>query len=160
MKVADVMTPAIVTVDSSASLVAAAKKMKKFDIGFLVIVSDSAVIGTVTDRDIVIRGLAEEKDAKSCSVQEVASTDLITCTQDADVAKAAKLFSLHQIQRVLVVDYNNAPVGVLSLGDIAAKIDNEELIAIGLKHVKKDIRSHEVPETTDQPEPKQIESTR
>ncbi len=65
-KVSEIMTPTILTIDVETPVTGAAKKMREFDIGFLAVVSDLAVIGTFTDRDMVIRALAEEKDVQGC----------------------------------------------------------------------------------------------
>lgn len=128
MKVSDLMTPTVLVVDTSDTVSEAAKKMKEFDVGFLAVVSDYSVRGILTDRDIVVRGLAGDIDLNSCLVEDIATTNPVTCSADLPIEEAAQLFSQFQIHRILVVDDNSEPVGVLSLGDLASKMADDQFI--------------------------------
>lgn len=156
MTVSEIMTPTILVIDANASVVEAAEKMKKFGVGFLAVVSDYSVLGTLTDRDIVIRALAEGKDINSCLVKDIATKNPITCSADVDIEEAAHLFSEHQIHRILIVDEKGAPVGVLSLGDLAAKTTDDKLIASTLRKVKEDVISKVTPRISPEEKPTEI----
>jgi CBS domain-containing protein len=156
MTVSEIMTPTILVIDTNASVVEAAQKMKKFDVGFLAVVSDYSVLGTLTDRDIVIRALAGGKDINSCLVKDIATKNPITCSADIDIEEAAHLFSEHQIHRILVVDEDNAPVGVLSLGDLAAKTTDDRLTASILRKVKEAVTSKVTPRISPEEKPTEI----
>jgi CBS domain-containing protein len=156
MKVSEIMTPTLLVIDTNAPVIEAAKKMKKFDVGFLAVVSDYSVLGTLTDRDIVVRALAEGKDINSCLVKDIATKNPITCSADLDIEEAAQLFSAHQIHRILVVNKNNTPVGVFSLGDLASKIPDDKLIGSVLRDVKRDVASKGIPWVPQEGKPMEI----
>ncbi|AFM27914.1 CBS domain-containing protein [Desulfomonile tiedjei] len=155
MKVSEVMTPTVLTINGDSTVIDAARKMRDFDVGFLAVVSDYSVLGTLTDRDIVIRALARETE-KSPFVKDIMTRNPITCTTDSDIEDVAQLLSKHQIQRILVIDETETPVGVLSIGDLASKVDDSQLIASTLKTVKKDIVSKEPPWIKEEQRPAEI----
>jgi CBS domain-containing protein len=126
MKVKEIMTTGFETIESTQSLEDAAKKMARLAVGILPVEEGNEIVGIVTDRDIVVRGLAEEKDPTLTSVSEVMSSNLIWCYQDDDVEKAGKLMEERKVRRLLVCDQNDVPVGILSLGDLAVKTHQEQ----------------------------------
>src|SRR5258706_14250371 len=89
--VREVMTPQPMHVKESSNLVDAARMMRDRDIGDVIVVRDGEILGMVTDRDLVIRGLAEGRDPKSTTVGEICSTDVITVEPDASVDMVIKL---------------------------------------------------------------------
>lgn len=101
-----------------------ATKMKDLNVGAIPIVENNQLIGMITDRDLVVRGIAE-KHAGSNSVTNVMSEHLVTITPDASVDEAAHLMAQHQIRRLPVVE-NGQLVGMLSLGDLAVSNYAEE----------------------------------
>lgn len=121
-RVRDVMTPDPVTVSSSASLHEAARLMRDNDIGDVVVVDDGTPVGILTDRDIVVRGLADTSDIEALTVGEMCSADIVTVSPDQPVAESAELMSRHAVRRLLVVE-DRALVGVVSLGDVAIERD-------------------------------------
>jgi CBS domain-containing protein len=118
-KVREVMTdnPRCVTPETLVS--EAARLMKSEDVGSLPILEGEKVTGVITDRDIVIRAVAEEKDPRGMPVREVASRELVTIRPDEDLSEALKLMASYQVRRLPVVDEDNTLVGVLAQADIA-----------------------------------------
>ena len=119
-KVHEVMTdrPRAVTPETTVS--EAAQLMKSDDIGSLPILEGEQLTGMVTDRDIVIRAIAEGKDPRGMPVREVASRELVTVHAEDDLSDALKLMAREQVRRLPVVDENNRLVGILAQADIAA----------------------------------------
>ena len=135
MKVSEIMTMDFQTIDSTSTLTEAAQKMRSFNIGFLPVQKDKEVIGVITDRDIVIRGLADELDPGSTQVQQIVSPEVVYCYEDEGVEGAAKLMEEHQVRRLIVCDYDGDPVGIVSLGDFAVKTGQERLAGEVLEQV-------------------------
>lgn len=127
MKINEIMTTDFEMIDSSASLTEAAEKMKSLNVGFLPVREGTRLAGLVTDRDIVIRGLAEGLDPDSTSVKDIISSEVVYCYDDDSVEEAARLMEDNQIRRLIVVNHDQTPVGILSIGDIAVKSGQEEL---------------------------------
>lgn len=95
----------------------AALKMKQEDVGIIPIVENNRLVGVVTDRDLVVRGIAD-KNPGSNKITEVMTTDIISVSPSDPVEKATELMARHQIRRLPVVE-NGQLVGMLSLGDMA-----------------------------------------
>lgn len=95
----------------------AALKMKQEDIGIIPIVENNRLVGIVTDRDLVVRGIAD-KNPGSNKITEVMTTDIVSVSPSDPVEKASELMARHQIRRLPVVE-NGQLVGMLSLGDLA-----------------------------------------
>lgn len=123
-KISDVMTKKVHSCEHETTLVAAAKAMESHDIGNVVVTRDGKACGIVTDRDIVVRGLARDCDPKVTTVGDICSHDLVTLRPDASLEEAKKLMSEKAIRRLPVVD-NGKPVGIVSLGDIAIESSGE-----------------------------------
>lgn len=118
MIVQELMTKNVKVIDSSATLMEAAEIMRDEDIGALPVADAGRPIGMVTDRDIVVRAIAEAKDPAQTRVRDVITPRLTTIFADRDVREAADLMAKDQVRRLLVVDHQQTPVGILSLGDI------------------------------------------
>jgi CBS domain-containing protein len=118
-KVHEVMTdrPRCVTPETTIS--EAAQLMKSDDIGSLPILDGEQLAGVVTDRDIVIRAIAEGKDPRGMPVREVASRELVTVHADEDLSNALKLMASQQVRRLPVVDDDNRLVGIVAQADVA-----------------------------------------
>ncbi|MNF97832.1 Hypoxic response protein 1 [compost metagenome] len=95
----------------------AALKMKQEDVGIIPIVENNRLVGVVTDRDLVVRGIAD-KNPGSNKITEVMTTDIISVSPSDQIEKATELMARHQIRRLPVVE-NGQLVGMLSLGDMA-----------------------------------------
>ena len=118
-QVRDQMTSNVVTIEPTASIVDAAKKMIQQEKGPLPVVEGSKVVAMITDRDIIARVVAEGADPTSLKVSDIATTDLVTMSPDADVDEARQLMAQHQLDRILVVEDGNL-VGIISEADIRA----------------------------------------
>jgi CBS domain-containing protein len=122
MKVQDVMTRTVEYLSSTATLSEAARKMKELDTGFLPLSDrdNGKLEGVVTDRDIVIRCVAEGKDPNSVSVAEAKTNKVLYCFADDDVESVADNMSDQKIYRLVVLNNREEKklVGVVSLGDM------------------------------------------
>ena len=116
------------TVNADDPIVEAARIMRDSDIGDAVVLEDGQVTGIVTDRDIVVRGVAEGRDADSTSVSEVCTTGIETIDPESSVDDALRMMREHDIRR-LPVTKNGRPVGILSLGDLAVEREPESTLA-------------------------------
>ncbi|QMV40285.1 CBS domain-containing protein [Cohnella cholangitidis] len=118
-KIADIMSADCTTISPQGSIKEAAELMKQHDIGFIPVIDGRKLIGVVTDRDLVIRGYANNHDG-STSVSEVLSDNVRTVSPDVSVDEAASIMSSGQIRRLPVVE-NGHLIGVVSLGDLAIR---------------------------------------
>lgn len=116
--VADVMTPGVESTSSEARLRDAARTMREGDFGSMPVVDDGRLTGILTDRDIVIRAVAEGLDSAAVRVGEVASRDPVTVAPDEDLDDAMELMARHRIRRLPVVE-DGRLVGVVSQADVA-----------------------------------------
>ena len=116
------------TVDASDTIVDAARVMAERDIGDVIVMEDGQVAGIVTDRDIVVRGVAEGRDPDSTSVSDVCSTGVETIEPEASVDDALSLMREKDIRR-LPVAKNGRPVGIVSLGDLAVEREPDSTLA-------------------------------
>jgi CBS domain-containing protein len=123
--VAEVMTPEVVTIEPSASIADAAKRMIQEEKGPLPVVEGGRPVGMVTDRDIIARVVVEERDPGSLTVGDIATHELVTIGSNQDVDEAALLMDEHQLDRILVVEGERL-VGIISEADI--RIDQGPLL--------------------------------
>lgn len=117
--VADVMTRGVRTMAPDDSITLAAQAMQELDIGALPVCDGARLLGMVTDRDIVVRGVAQER--WSATVRDIMSEDVLYCFEDEPVREALASMGHQQVRRLAVVDREKRLVGMLSLGDIATK---------------------------------------
>ena len=120
--VRDVMTTDLVTCPSSAPLSDAAGYMRDRNIGDVLVVDDGSIRGIVTDRDIVVRCVADGGDVRTAKVGDVCTPDLMTVPADATIEEAARLMRDNALRRLPVVD-RGRPVGIVTLGDLAVDAD-------------------------------------
>jgi CBS domain-containing protein len=126
--VEEIMTRDPRTVDASDSIVDAARVMRDSDIGDVIVMDGGQVTGIVTDRDIVVRGVAEGQDPDSTSVSDVCTTGVETIEPEASVDDALRLMREKDIRR-LPVAKNRRPVGIISLGDLAVEREPDSTLA-------------------------------
>jgi CBS domain-containing protein len=122
----DIMTPNPRSVESSASIVDAARIMRDEDVGIVPVVEGDRLVGTVTDRDIAIRVVAEGQNPESTTVGEVASRELVTIDPQQDLDEALRLMARHQVRRLPVVEEDGTLVGVVAQADIAKHASDEQ----------------------------------
>ena len=122
----DCMTQSPETVDSSSTAVEAAQQMKKADAGMIPVVQNGKLVGTVTDRDIALRVVAEGKDPQNTTVGEFASKEIVTVEPDKDLSEALHLMARHQVRRLPVVE-GDSLVGVIAQADVAQAADERQV---------------------------------
>jgi CBS domain-containing protein len=116
------------TVDTGATLVDAAREMRDGDVGALIVVDGGSVAGVVTDRDIVVRAIADGRDPASTRVSDVATTSPVTLTVDQTVDDAIRVMREQDVRRIPVVQ-DGRPAGIVSLGDLAIERDTDSALA-------------------------------
>lgn len=137
MKIRDVMTGPLETINADAPIKAAAQKMKINDIGSLPVRDGQRLVGFVTDRDIVIRGDANSRASLDTPVREVMSPEVVCCFEDQELAEATKVMEEKKIRRLPIVDREMRPVGMLSLGDVAKRGKDAQMAGSLLRKVAK-----------------------
>jgi CBS domain-containing protein len=126
--VRDVMTASPITVRVDEPLVAAAKQMRDAGVGAVIAVDGSAVRGVITDRDIIVRGIAEDLDPRTTHLGDLVTHDLVAVSVDDDVETAVELMRTHAVRRLPVMDGEQL-VGVVTLGDLAVARDSDSALA-------------------------------
>lgn len=127
LTVRDVMTPDPVALEARSSLIDAARKMKERDIGDVIVLEGDRLCGVVTDRDIVVRALAEERDPSDTNLGAICSRDVVTVSPSDDLTKAGDLMREMAVRRVPVVE-SGKPVGIVSMGDLAVERDPDSAL--------------------------------
>jgi CBS domain-containing protein len=122
-KVSDVMTKQVIYLPAETMLDEAARAMREADIGDVVVTDGANLFGMVTDRDIVVRAVAERRDPSSTTIGSVATRDIVMIEQNASAADAASLMRERGVRRILVCDADRQLVGIVSLGDLAMQLD-------------------------------------
>lgn len=120
-KIGEIMTRSVELASPDDTLQNAARKMRLRDVGFLPICDGQRLVGTLSDRDITLRAVAEGLDPKATRVRDLATSKVVWCFEDEDVKEAARKMEAKQVRRLMVVSRKNKQlVGVVSLGDLAA----------------------------------------
>ena len=126
MKVKELMTRDVEFIHPNDSLQTAAQKMRDRDVGFLPVYEGDELVGVVTDRDIVIRGIVGGMNPEAIVGREMVTSPVIHCFDDQDAEEAARLMRQNQVRRLIVLDRNNNQlVGVISLGDLAGTVNDK-----------------------------------
>lgn len=134
-RISEIMTRDVRCVAPDDSLQLAAKAMDELNVGSLPVWDGQNLIGMVTDRDITIRGVATGKQVDSAPVSEVMSTDVQCCFDDEQIGDVMEKMRDSQIRRVPVMDRQNRLVGMVSLGDLATKIDSDQAVERTLENI-------------------------
>ena len=135
-KVRDVMTPNPETVTERDDVRQVARIMKDRDTGVVPVVDDNRkVIGLVTDRDIVVRCIAEGHNVGDCLVNSVMTKSIRSVREDAPVDEVMSLMSSAEVRRVPVVNSNNELVGIVSMGDIAVNTNKDGKLGKTLENI-------------------------
>jgi CBS domain-containing protein len=128
MKIHEIMTRNVECISPSIPISKAAEKMRDHDIGFLPVCEHDRVVGTVTDRDITIRSVAQGRDPRLAPVSEIMTQTAFSSYEDEDVETVAKAMQDDEVRRMLIFDRNDHLIGVVSLGDIA-RVSGERNLA-------------------------------
>ncbi|UGY94382.1 CBS domain-containing protein [Streptomyces gobiensis] len=126
--VREVMTPTVTSVRPDASLVEAAQLMRVQDIGDVLVAKEGQLIGVLTDRDIVMRAVADGVDPLTVSCQSVCTPKPITVSPDDEVTVAINLMRTHAVRRLPVAEAGR-PLGIVTLGDLAQEQDPDSALA-------------------------------
>jgi CBS domain-containing protein len=140
MNVRDAMTANPRTVSPADSIQSAARIMKEEDAGVVPIVENGKLVGMVTDRDIVIRAVADGSPSNR-PVREIASGDPVCTSPGMSIRDAESLMSKHQVRRLPVVE-NERLVGIISLGDIAVKEGKDNRTGDTLESISEGVKTH------------------
>ncbi|MEU1874509.1 CBS domain-containing protein [Streptomyces sp. NPDC019793] len=125
--VRDVMTGDPVTVEPLTSVTAVARLMRDRDLGAVLVTEGDRLRGLVTDRDLVVRSVAEGGDPEQTTVAGACSDDMVTVRSEEELDHAVRLMREHAVRRLPVVD-DGRPVGIVSLGDLAMERDPESAL--------------------------------
>ncbi|WP_110112380.1 CBS domain-containing protein [Bacillus sp. CGMCC 1.16541] len=131
--VRDVMTTNIDVCTTKDNVFEVADKMKKLNVGSIPIVEEGHLIGMITDRDIVVRGVAEKK-ANSSRVTDVMSSELVTVSATTSVEEAVQMMAHNQVRRLPVVE-NGKLVGIVSLGDLSTNHLSDQSAGVALTEI-------------------------
>jgi len=143
MKIKEVMTRAVESVRPDQTLQEAAAKMKSLDVGPMPVTEGDRLVGMLTDRDIVVRAVADGRDARTTKVRDAMTSDVVCCKEDDDVEDAATKMKDRQIRRIVVVDAQQRLAGIVSLADIAVNTSDEKMSGRIVEEVSKP--SHQTP---------------
>jgi len=135
MRVAEVMSRNVVVVPADATLAKAAELMRDYDIGFLPVTSSDLLVGTVTDRDIVVRCLGKGLNPYLTRVRDIMSARPICCYEYDVLTDAADILADNHLHRLIVIDSNNKVSGLLSIDDLAAHMSSDRLLGTVLRQV-------------------------
>jgi len=136
MLVRHVMTEAPRSLDEDMTAADAAGIMRNFDVGVVPVVRDEELLGLVTDRDLVIRVVADRADASAIRLGDIATASPITISPDAKLSEARELMTNHRIRRLPVVK-GGSLVGILSLGDLALHDRSERAVGETLEEISR-----------------------
>ncbi|MFD8034810.1 CBS domain-containing protein [Streptomyces sp. NPDC059717] len=125
--VRDIMTAAPVTVEPQASVANVARLMRDQNIGAVLVMEKDHLRGLVSDRDLVVRALAQGTDPEQTTVANACSDDLVTIGPDDDLDRAVEVMREYSIRRIPVVEGDH-PVGIVSLGDLAIERDPQSVL--------------------------------
>ena len=134
MKVRDIMTTSVETIAPDTDLVAAARRMKELNVGSLPVVKEGRLIGIITDRDIVVRAVAEGRELLLERVETYLTPSPTTISPDADAQQASELMAREQIRRLPVVEGDRL-VGFLAIGDLAVELNKDKLVGNVLEKI-------------------------
>lgn len=126
--VGEFMTTRLVTMDATDTLTAAAQEMRDSAIGDVIITDGDDVVGIVTDRDITVRGVAEQLDLDTATLDQILSRDVVTVTQYDDAVAAADLMRTYGVRRLPVIE-DGKLIGLISLGDLAVEREPQSVLA-------------------------------
>jgi CBS domain-containing protein len=126
-QVRDIMTSNPVTLKTTDTAVDAARAMRDQDIGDVLVTSDGRIYGLLTDRDIVVRGVAQARDPARIAVGDICSRELTTVSPSDPIDHAVTLMRERALRRLPVVQ-DGRPVGIVSLGDLALERDPESAL--------------------------------
>ena len=135
MKVSEIMTRHVECINLDTSVKDAAEKMKSLDIGFLPICENDRLPGTITDRDITIRVVADGLNPRSVKARDVMTPNAFYCLEDQDIEEVGRRMQETEVKRMLILNRDHKLVGVVSLGDLSRASGVQQLAGETLKQI-------------------------
>ena len=123
MQINRIMTEYVEVITLETSIQEAAEQMRSLDVGVLPVCDGDRLVGILTDRDLAVRAVADGRDPKSTPIEEIMTRQVVYCFEDQDIEEAERVMEKHQIRRLPVLDRDKRIVGIVSLGDLAVKND-------------------------------------
>ena len=123
MQLNRIMTVYVEAIAPKRSIQEAAEQMRSLDVGVLPVCDGDRLVGILTDRDLAVRALADGRDPKSTPIEDIMTRQVVYCFEDQDIEEAERVMEKNQIRRVPVLDRDKRIVGIVSLGDLAVKND-------------------------------------
>ncbi|WP_018221859.1 CBS domain-containing protein [Salinispora pacifica] len=127
-RVSDVMTKQVIYLPLETTLDEAARVMKEADIGDVVATDGATLAGVLTDRDIVVRAVAQRSDPARTTIGSIITREVVMIEQNCTAGEAAALMRERGVRRVLVCDNERKLVGIVSLGDLALRLDPQSAL--------------------------------
>jgi CBS domain-containing protein len=143
MSIGKVCVRTVVTVRPEESVTAAAKRMREYDVGALVVVEGKQPVGIVTDRDLVVRVLAAECEPKALEVNAVMSRHLVCVPEHMPLEDAMNLMRGYEVRRLVVVNEARELVGIFALDDMLALLGEEQAAIAGLLRSMRGVQERE-----------------
>ena len=140
MNVDSVMTREVAVVGPTDSVRAAADVLKRLNIGSAPVCNGRSLVGMITDRDIAVRAVAEGRDPLNTPVEQVMTRDVVYCFEDQDVQEVADAMAASQVRRMPILNRQHELVGIVSLGDLAVDLADDELTGEVLEEVSQPSR--------------------
>jgi CBS domain-containing protein len=134
------MTRNVEVIGPDATVFEAATTMRRLGVGFLPVCDGRRLQGVLTDRDIVVRPIADSRDPQVTTARHAMSSEVIYAFDDETVEHGAELMKRHQVRRLPIVDRGNNLVGVVSLGDLAVDTDQERMAGRTLERISEPAR--------------------
>jgi CBS domain-containing protein len=119
MQLKEFVNTRVETIEPGETLQRAAEMMKQLDIGSLPVCDSGHLAGMITDRDIIVRAVANGCDPAAVTVREIMSSDIVCCSEEDEVEEAARIMQENQVRRILVLNEADELVGITSLGELA-----------------------------------------
>ena len=135
MTISEIMTADAQCIDPDTTLTDAAKRLRDLDVGALPVCENDRVVGMITDRDLAVRGMAEECSPDMTTVRDIMTSGIVYAYDDQDVEAAAQIMERRQIRRLPIMNRSKRLVGIVSLGDIAEECAEPALCGRALKGI-------------------------
>ena len=135
MKVSEIMTRQVECIEPDMTIKTAAQRMRLLDVGFLPVCDGDRLAGTITDRDIVIRHVADGLDSTSVKVSEIMTPGVAYCYEDQEIEEVGRVMRDKEVKRILILSRDKRLVGVVSIGDMSMAAGVQELAGRTLKDI-------------------------
>lgn len=137
MKISEIMTTDVEVVSPEATIKDAAQRMVRLDVGALPVWDGERLVGMVTDRDLVVRAVAEGRDPETTTVGDCMSPKIVYCFEDQSLDEARHTMEEKKIRRLPVLNRDKHLVGILAIGDLAVKTDEDQEVGHTLQEISR-----------------------